>query len=92
MAMTTKTQKLIEPSDLTAIHFQCKHCSAALSVTLHKGTARIPDACPSCNATWFDPEELTKSTLKEFIEAHRRLLSDLPRAIAVRIELAPDVE
>jgi transposase-like protein len=86
--MTTKTMKLVEPSDLVAIHLECKHCGSTLSVVLDKSVSRLPDKCPNCHETWFDIEGRAKKTLTEIIEAHRRLLDNPPRGLTLRIEIA----
>ena len=103
--MTIQTKHFIDPSDIVAVKFTCKHCGATLSLALSDeklkaGENRVKnfiDRCPSCSRDWFDfgvssfEQVITRATanMNRLIEL---LTSESGRSLgaSVLLEIAPN--
>jgi hypothetical protein len=96
--VTTQTKKLIELSDILALHFKCKHndCKAALTISaLHDLRTGTLYSCPVCKESWaLVNGSGCELTIKDFLCAFQKLQSTLsdksgafPAGFALRLEV-----
>lgn len=92
--MTFENKYLVEPSDISVVHFECAKCGAAISVPIGRGVteqaAKMAGAsCQFCREPWgFQPGSSEYKTLCNFAEALETLASNLKgRNLRLRLEI-----
>ena len=72
--MTSQTKHLIEPSDIIALRFECKHCHASLTVLAGDLENRNLQVCPNCKRGWALLSETSyEAAFSEFVAVLARL-------------------
>ena len=72
--MTLENRQLIEPSEVSAIQFECGTCKARISFSLTEN--REPEAmikCKVCNAEWIMPRSQEHDSLKQLLDGLSRI-------------------
>jgi hypothetical protein len=62
--LLTELQGRIEPQDITAVEFRCKHCHHA-SIRRLDDSLKIPISCGNCGSHWQDDHDV--ETLQRFL-------------------------
>ena len=67
--MAKETWLSLEPHDIYAIMVSCRHCGHQVQMRLKKVTVGeqdyqdiMPDACPVCDTSWKNPQEVSAAT------------------------------
>jgi len=91
--MTSQTKVFVEPSDITALRFECTRCGATLSLALsYEIDVKKLRACPNCDKPWTMLREgnTIELAIKEVIDSVRKLtaaLNGFPLGCSLRLEV-----
>jgi hypothetical protein len=96
--MTSETRILIEPTDISAIEFQCLHCGVKILYPLG-GIDRLSDKCPNCYQPWFaaksalahPSERQPVDQIKSAIAGIQALFPNSSLLARVRLDVTPKI-
>jgi hypothetical protein len=96
--MTSETRTLIEPTDISAVEFECTHCKVKILYPLG-GIDRLSDKCPNCYQSWFaaksalahPSERQPVDQVKAAIVGIQTLFPNLGILAKIRLEITPKI-
>lgn len=87
--MTTETRTTIEPSDITAIEFECRKCHTR-TIRLFNNWLQGPSECSNCGEQWMLPTSVDLENVKQLVALIRGFANGEKngRPFKLRLELS----